>query len=137
VSGSGGPLVPSLGPFAGRFEVEAVLGRGRYGTVVRALDRKQGRRVALKVPHEADAQSLLAIKREFRVLAGVSHPNLVAFHEVFVGPNEWFFSTELVRGMDVVQWIEATRRAGPWPSGRDDCRSPRASVWPFPIRSGL
>jgi hypothetical protein len=109
VSASSTPLVATLGPFTSRFEVEAVLGRGGYGTVVRALDRKQGRKVALKLPHAADAQSLLAIKREFRVLAGVSHPNLVAFHELFVGPNEWFFSMELVRGMDVLQWVE---RAG-------------------------
>lgn len=109
MSAVGAPLLPSLGPFASRFEIEAVLGRGGYGTVVRALDRKQGRKVALKLPHVADAQSLLAIKREFRVLAGVSHPNLVAFHELFVGPSEWFFSMELVRGMDVVQWVE---RAG-------------------------
>jgi serine/threonine protein kinase len=101
--------VASLGPFASRFEIEAVLGRGGYGTVVRALDRKQGRKVALKLPHATDAQSLLSIKREFRVLTGVSHPNLVAFHELFVGPSEWFFSMELVRGMDVVQWVE---RAG-------------------------
>ncbi|MFO0715077.1 MAG: BREX system ATP-binding domain-containing protein [Sandaracinus sp.] len=101
--------IASLGPFAERFAIEAVLGHGGFGTVLRALDRRQGRRVALKIPHDTDAQGLLAIKREFRVLAGVSHPNLVAFHELFVGPSECFFSMELVRGMDCVQWVE---RAG-------------------------
>ncbi len=99
----------SLGPFASRFHIEAALGAGGYGTVVRALDRRQGKRVALKIPHAGDTRGLLAIKREFRVLAGVSHPNLVAFHELFVADGAWFFSMELVRGMDCAQWIE---RAG-------------------------
>jgi hypothetical protein len=99
-----------LGPFADRFELEAKVGTGGYGTVYRARDRVQRRRVAVKVPHVFDADALLALKREFRALSGVSHPNLVAFHELFVGPEQWFFTMELVHGLDCVRWVE---RAGP------------------------
>lgn len=99
-----------LGPFASRFRIERVLGSGGYGTVYRALDEVQRRRVALKVPHTLDARALLALKEEFRSLAGISHPNLVAFHELFVGPEQSFFTMDLVRGVDCVRWIE---RAGP------------------------
>jgi len=110
---AGEPSVPNaldLGPFAERFVIERLLGRGGYGRVYRALDRAQKRRVALKVPHSFDARALLAVKDEFRTLAGISHRNLVAFHELFVGPEQWFFTMDLVRGVDCVHWAE---RAGP------------------------
>ncbi|AKF03527.1 serine/threonine-protein kinase PknK [Sandaracinus amylolyticus] len=90
----------------GRFEIEQKLGAGAYASVFRAFDRAQRTRVALKVPHELDAHALLALKDEFRTLASVSHPNVVAFHELFVRDGACFFTMQLVRGVDVLTHVE-------------------------------
>ncbi|UJR84011.1 serine/threonine-protein kinase PknK [Sandaracinus amylolyticus] len=90
----------------GRFEIEQKLGAGAYASVFRAFDRAHRTRVALKVPHELDARALLALKDEFRTLASVSHPNVVAFHELFVRDGVCFFTMQLVRGVDVRTHVE-------------------------------
>jgi hypothetical protein len=87
----------------GRFEVLRWLGRGGMGSVFEALDLQHGARVALKVLHPptTDAFSgdaLLRLKREFRRVADISHPNLVAMYELHVERNLPFFTMELVDG---------------------------------------
>lgn len=91
-----------LGDFGARFDVEARLGVGAHGAVYRVFDRQRGARVALKVPHEHDAHALLRLKDEFRSLASISHPNVVAFHELFIRENSFFFTMQFVRGVDVL-----------------------------------
>jgi hypothetical protein len=51
----------------------------------------KGQRVALKTIRSRDSDTLYRLKREFCALADLSHPNLVALHELLVG-DECFFS---------------------------------------------
>ena len=90
--------------FAGnaRFEVEARLGAGGFGVVYRAHDRASGRLVALKVLRDADATGIIRFKREFRMFADLSHPNLVRLFELFVEPDRVFFTMELVEGRSLI-----------------------------------
>ncbi len=99
-----------LGHFAPRFDIESRLGAGAHASVFRVYDRARRARVALKVPHEFDARALLALKDEFRSLAAVSHPNVVAFHELFVSGDAWFFTMQLVRGVDVLTHVQSVGR---------------------------
>lgn len=99
-----------LGRFAERFELEGALGSGGFGTVYSALDRRQARQVALKVPHRATARSALAIKGEFRALSQIRHPNLCALDELFVDEERIFFTMQLVTGLEVQRHL---RGAGP------------------------
>jgi serine/threonine-protein kinase len=67
-------------PLAGRYRLEAKLGSGGMGTVYRATDLTSGRTVALKVLHAYLATSVEFLKRferEARVMAALSHPNLI------------------------------------------------------------
>lgn len=100
----GEPLPPSLGPLD-RFEIMSRLGRGSHGVVYDALDRQQGVRVALKTLRFADANNLLRLKREFRELVSLHHPNLVKLGELFEDDGRWFFSMQLVRGVDWTSYI--------------------------------
>ncbi|WP_437968031.1 protein kinase [Sorangium sp. So ce260] len=89
----------------GRFELRAHLGHGGMGTVYRVHDRELGQDVALKMMHQPGPEQVLRLKSEFRALAGVTHPNLLQLHELFVDEDRCFFTMELVEGKDLLRWI--------------------------------
>jgi hypothetical protein len=91
----------------GRYELRGVVGGGRTGIVHCAYDRDLGRLVALKTLRTFDADALYRLKREFRTLERLAHPNLVPFFELHVERDERFFTMALVDG---VEFVEAFRR---------------------------
>ena len=65
-----------------RFELIRRLGEGGFGVVYEAFDHHRSSKVALKLLREGEGAALYRFKREFRALADVSHPNLVALDEL-------------------------------------------------------
>src|SRR6516162_4836765 len=90
---------------ASRFEVRGTLGTGGAGTVYRAFDRQLQREVALKLLRNSSGRDLYRFKREFRALADIVHPNLVALHELHAVGDEWYFTMELVDGVSFIDWV--------------------------------
>jgi hypothetical protein len=88
-----------------RFDLRGRLGAGGMGTVYRAFDRRLGREVALKILRQASGRDLFRFKREFRALADIVHPNLAALHELHTTGDEWFFTMDLVEGVDFLAWV--------------------------------
>jgi len=86
----------------GRFLIQSRLGQGATADVYAAFDRERDQLVALKTLFRTDATSIHAMKREFRSLAEVVHPNLVRLFELFEDEGRWFFTMELVRGSPIV-----------------------------------
>jgi serine/threonine protein kinase len=84
----------------GRFEIVRRIGAGGMGVVYEAIDNERRTRVALKSLPHVEAEALLRFKQEFRNLTDVTHPNLAALYELFSTGEEWFFSMELVEGVD-------------------------------------
>ena len=88
-----------------RFEVRRLLGSGGMGVVYEAYDRHVSARVALKTIRDADPEALYRLKREFRALQGIAHPNLVNLGELFESEGTWFFTMELIDGVDILRWV--------------------------------
>jgi hypothetical protein len=80
------------------------------GTVHRALDLQTGCEVALKCVSTPNAEDLYRLKREFRGIAGVRHPNLVRHYELFVEGSSAAFSMELVLGSTLHQFAHRAGR---------------------------
>jgi eukaryotic-like serine/threonine-protein kinase len=90
-----------------RFAVTRRLGEGGFGIVYEAFDRERQLTVALKTLQRFNADALYLFKREFRALADLSHPNLVALYELLADEDKWFFTMELVRGVSFIEWVRA------------------------------
>lgn len=91
-----------------RFELQERLGHGAYGVVYRAYDRQRKAPVALKTLHHIAPNALLRFKTEFRALQDLQHNNLVHLGELHESTGEWFFTMELVEGVEFLEYV--------WPS---------------------
>ncbi len=88
-----------------RFEVRRRLGAGGMGMVYEVHDRARNEVVALKTLLRARATDIYRLKREFRSLADVAHPNLVSLYELIVEDTDCFFTMELVDGVNLVEYV--------------------------------
>jgi serine/threonine protein kinase len=96
--------------FAGteRYKLRRRLGAGGFGVVYEADDRLLGGTVALKVLHRHDGSALYRFKKEFRSLAHIQHPNLVALHELASEGGRWFYTMDLIEGVDIVAFVRGS-----------------------------
>lgn len=96
----------------GRFALLELLGEGGMGSVYAAYDPSLDRKVALKLVRYArqTAVSRDRMLREAQALAKLSHPNVVAVHEVGTFADQLFLVMEFVRGQNLRDWSEGERR---------------------------
>lgn len=73
--------------------------------VYEALDRQRETHVALKMLRQLDGKSLLRFKREYRSLQGLEHANLVTLGDLVEEAGSWFFTMDLVRGVDFLRHV--------------------------------
>ncbi len=96
----------------GQFVLLSKLGEGGMGVVYEALDQERGERVALKTLPKVAAASLSRFKREFRLHADLTHPNLVTLYELFSDGDQWFFTLEKIDGVGFLTRVRPGGGAG-------------------------
>ena len=132
-----------------RFQIQRRLGAGAFGVVYQAFDRERNCVVALKTLRESNVEALYRLKREFRALADIVHPNLITLHELLTHGEQWFFTMELVEGVNFLQFVrgelpitpalpdEPTSPAAPEQTPARDQATSRHPGRPERIRSAL
>src|SRR5262249_12648919 len=108
---------PSLpkGTVLGRYVLLDCLGEGGMGIVYSAYDPQLDRKIALKLllgekegPHFTEGRSRLL--REAQAMARLSHPNVIAVHDVGTFDGQVFIAMEFVEGQTLTGWLEGRER---------------------------
>lgn len=93
------------GDSVGRYLVLRPLGRGGMGAVYAAHDPELDRTVALKIVRRSGSRGV-SLKDEAQTLARLSHPNVVAVHDVGEIPDGVFIAMEYVEGQTLRKWAK-------------------------------
>jgi TolB-like protein/Tfp pilus assembly protein PilF len=106
----------SLGPY----QIVEPLGAGGMGEVYRARDTRLERDVAIKVlsaSFAADPERLRRFEREARATAALSHPNILAIHDVGSHEGIPYLVEELLEGESLEQRLARAPLAVPEATG--------------------
>jgi serine/threonine protein kinase len=101
-------MAVTIGTNLGSYEITALLGKGGFGEVYRAKDKKLKREVAIKIlPDEfsSNHDRLTRFQREAEVLATLNHPNIAAIHDLATHDKSQFLVLELVDGETLAERI--------------------------------
>ena len=90
-----------------RYVIRRMLGAGGMGVVYVAHDPELDREVAIKMLRRGTDATRL--RREAQALARLSHPNVVAVHDVGEHDGQVFVAMALVDGVNLRQWLRAPR----------------------------
>jgi len=85
----------------GSYTITAEIGKGGMGEVYRAHDSRLGRDVAIKVLPElfaVDAERVARFEREAQAVAALSHPNILAIHDIGSSGSTSYAVMELLEG---------------------------------------
>ena len=100
-------------PRLAKYEILGEVGHGGMATVYRAMDRRLGREVAIKVIHPHLRDSSEAISRfhaEARAVAKLRHPNIVELFDISEPDEpEQYLVAELVRGTTLRKVLQGLR----------------------------
>lgn len=91
----------SAGTKVGAYEIVSLIGKGGMGEVYSARDPRLGREVAVKVLAESllnDKNAFARFEQEARLLASLSHPNILTVYDVVSEPKQMYVVMELLKG---------------------------------------
>ena len=100
----------------GRYALLNKLGGGGMGVVYAAYDPELDRKVALKLlranaPADLNSQGARArLLREAQAMARLSHPHVIAVHDVGTFGKQVFIAMELVDGQTMTRWLKGKER---------------------------
>ncbi len=97
--------------FAGRYQIIEELGKGGMGKVYRALDKKLGEEVALKLikPEIAsDRETIQRFSNELKLARKIAHRNVGKMYELMEAEGTHFITMEYVPGQDLRALIRQT-----------------------------
>jgi hypothetical protein len=104
------------GANVGRYVIEERVGAGGMGVVFAATDSELHRRVAIKLLRRSGQGGVMStagrerLMREARLLASLSHPNVLTVFDVGTHEGDIFIAMELVDGGSLTSWLKRSPR---------------------------
>ena len=101
-------MAHAIGPSLDKYTIDHPISSGGMGTVYLAEDTSLNRKVALKVLASEladDPERFRRFQREARVLARLSHPNIVTIYSVEEADGHHFLTMELIEGETLADLI--------------------------------
>src|SRR5262249_19926567 len=96
--------------FAGRYDIQSILGVGGMGVVYKAHDRDLDDIVAIKTLRSealsADPSLLDRFKQEIRLARRITHPNILRTHDLGEANGLSYLSMEFVKGITLKGMVE-------------------------------
>jgi len=94
----------------GRYELQEPIGRGGMATIYRAIDRRIGRRVAVKVlrdTYSTDVKFVTRFRREAEAASMLTHPNIVQVYDYGQSGDSYYIVMEYVQGVDLRRYLRS------------------------------
>jgi eukaryotic-like serine/threonine-protein kinase len=110
-----------------RYHLVREIGRGGMGVVYLGRDLRRDMDVAIKFRGVTHHSATLWLKREFRAVASLRHPNLVELYELIAHDESCYFTMEYIPGVDPRRWVECPSEAMPAPIVELTDRSTRSA----------
>jgi serine/threonine protein kinase len=115
LSTGGESAVLARGSSIGRYTVLQMLGAGGMGVVYAAFDPELDRKVAIKLLHvqlapREGTTGATRLLREAQAMARLSHPNVIAVHDVGTHDGQVFMAMEFVEGQTLGDELGARPR---------------------------
>jgi len=105
-----------VGQKVGQFLIDKELGSGAMGSVYRGIDRRTGRKVAIKIMAQglaSNTQSIRRFEREFSILKQFKHRNIVRFYCAGEYQSLRYFAMEYIEG-EALDRVMARRGRMSW-----------------------
>jgi serine/threonine-protein kinase len=99
--------------FAGRYDVEGILGRGGMGAVYRVRDRALGEVVALKLLTLSTERAVERFRGEVRLARRVTHPNVARIHDFGEVGAVRYLTMEYVEGRALESILDEEKKLDP------------------------
>ncbi|VEU22685.1 DEKNAAC103754 [Brettanomyces naardenensis] len=87
-----------------QYEFQETLGAGSFGTVRKAVVKRTGEEVAIKIILKSKLQGHLdVVEREIKLMASVSHPHIVRLIDWFETKHNFYIVTQLATGGELFE----------------------------------
>ncbi|KAK9370174.1 kinase-like domain-containing protein [Lipomyces kononenkoae] len=95
---------------------QRVIGKGTFGRVYLAIDKRSSRQLACKVIETGGSVSRMSKARtEVAILESLCHPNVVSVHDTFIIGNRIYIFEDLITGGDLFSYLIKGEALGPVP----------------------
>eukprot|EP01068_Selenidium_serpulae_P017663 Selendium_serpulae@DN6395_c1_g1_i3.p1 len=81
------------------------LGKGSYGSVIKAKEKRSGAIRAVKIVNKPKIENITRLKREIQIMKRLDHPNIIKLFEVYEDTKNLYLVLELCTGGELFDRI--------------------------------